>query len=90
MRGLKRTNLVFVRDSGIAKVQFRVQCEIWLTPEDAATVEDAVMPGSGRTEEAMRRAERLVVENIAEGATAEFHQIVSLGFKDQRNPEPKP
>ena len=87
-RGTKRTNLVFEKDSGKRTVEFRIQCEILLTPEDAATVEDAVMPGPGRTEKSLTKAEKLVLKNIPALATAEFRQIVSLGFKDQRNPEP--
>jgi hypothetical protein len=84
--GTKRPNLVTQKDSAWDKVQFRVQCEVWLNPDVAKQVEDAIMPGPGRTEQALTDAEKLVVGNIEVGANDIFYEIISLGFKDLRNP----
>lgn len=87
--GTKRTNLVTERDNAWPKVQFRAQVEVWLPRDVAAAVDKAVMQGSNQTEEGLRAAEKLVMDHIDPAATAEFHQIISLAFKDQLNPAPK-
>jgi len=84
--GTKRPNLVTTKDSAWERVQFRVQCEVWLDPDVAAQVEEAIMPGPGRTELAIKNAEKLVLDNVAAGANSAFYEIISLGFQDLRNP----
>jgi hypothetical protein len=83
--GTKRPNLVTTKDSAWDQVQFRVQCEVWLNPSDAARVEEAIMPGRGRNTDAIDIAEKIVLENVAEGANSTFYKIISLAFADLRN-----
>ena len=83
--GTKRPNLVTTKDSGWKRVQFRVQCEVWLDPDVAARVEKAIMTGPGRTADAIEEAKKLVLDNVAAGANSTFYQIISLGFDDLRD-----
>ena|SRR5215210_4201363 len=83
--GTKRPNLVTTKDSAWDRVQFRVQCEVWLDPDVAARVEAAIMPGPGKTTAAINNAEKLVLDNIAGGANPTFYKIISLAFADLRN-----
>ena len=73
-------NLVLIRDSGNAYVEFRVQCEVLLSDEGEVQSVEAALSKKSRA--SLEKACKLVVER-AKGATPTFHQIVRLAFEDQ-------
>ncbi len=78
-------NLVLIRDMGLKHVEFRVQCEVWLTDEaEIAVIEKALRLKTGpELEEA-----RAVVQKNADdaGSKPPFKQILDIAFGDNQNP----
>jgi hypothetical protein len=75
-------NLLIVWDSGEQKVEFRVQCEVPLDPEEAdQLLTDLRRP---RTRQSVARAKQFVLDRLDPGATERFKKIVELAFDDQR------
>jgi len=73
-------NLVLIRDSGNAYVEFRVQCEVLLPDEEEVhSLETAL---SNKSKASLKEACELVLRR-AENATPTFKEIVRLAFEDQ-------
>jgi hypothetical protein len=77
--GIKVHNLVLEKDSGNDYVEFRVQCEIRLNPEEARQV---LADLSTKTVQSLRHAEQIVTPNIDSGASAISRQAISNAFQD--------
>ena len=72
-------NLVMVYDSGNDYVEFRVQCEIPLSFEEANQVRSDL---ANKSVGSLEHARDIVVNKITAGATRKFKDTISTAFQD--------
>jgi hypothetical protein len=80
--GKRVPNLLVIRDSGLPDAEFRVQCEVVLSQEDAKVIESAVID-AGRTAGSIEAARQIVLNRLDPAASEAFRQIINLAFAGQ-------
>jgi hypothetical protein len=80
-RGKEIPNLVVSRDSGDEHVEFRVQCEVWLTPDEADHLDKLLK--RPRTSGNLDDARDFVLARVHPQATEAFRRIIRIAFDDQ-------
>jgi hypothetical protein len=86
-------NLVFTTDLEKKYVEFKAQCEVWLSPEDARMVQD-LLTKQGATQADFERAIEIILKQAETVAAApEFKDMVAHAIRCQptyKAARPKP